>query len=51
MKLSSPELDEVAMWWANIVSVAHYWLIGDDENAAKSFSVLDVFPKKLHGVE
>ncbi|RUS91548.1 hypothetical protein EGW08_000663 [Elysia chlorotica] len=45
------ELDEVAMWWANIVSVAHYWLIGDDENAAKSFSVLDVFPKKLHGVD
>ncbi|XP_059150528.1 sterol regulatory element-binding protein 1-like [Physella acuta] len=45
------ELDEVAMWWSNIVSVAHYWLIGDEENASRNYSVLDVFPKKLHGVD
>ncbi|CAL1543442.1 unnamed protein product [Lymnaea stagnalis] len=45
------ELDEVALWWSNIVSVAHHWLTGDDENASRNYSVLDVFPKKLHGVD
>ncbi|KAH9496042.1 Sterol regulatory element-binding protein 1 [Bulinus truncatus] len=45
------ELDEVALWWANIVSVAHHWLLGEDENASRTYSILDVFPKKLNGVE
>ncbi|XP_012940196.2 sterol regulatory element-binding protein 1 [Aplysia californica] len=43
------DIDSVAMWWASVVSVAHYWLCGDDENASRNYSVLDVFPKKLHG--
>lgn len=42
------DMDSVAIWWASVVSVAHYWLVEDDENAARNYSVLDVFPKKLH---
>nr|KAG5698523.1 hypothetical protein BaRGS_023226 [Batillaria attramentaria] len=44
---SSPEIDEVARWWAAVVSVAYYWLIGDDDNAARNYLLLDVFPPKL----
>ncbi|XP_076467423.1 sterol regulatory element-binding protein 1-like [Babylonia areolata] len=44
---SSPDIDEVARWWAAVVSVAFYWLTGDDENAARSYPVLDVFPPAL----
>ncbi|KAL8576347.1 hypothetical protein ACOMHN_048914 [Nucella lapillus] len=44
---SSPQIDEVARWWAAGVSVAFYWLTGDDENAARSYPVLDVLPPTL----
>ncbi|CAG5122454.1 unnamed protein product [Candidula unifasciata] len=45
------ELDEIALWWSNIVSVGHFWLMGDDENASRNYSVLDVFPNKLQGID
>lgn len=45
------EVDEVARWWGAIVSVAYYWLIGDDENAARNYSLLDAFPQKLQNSE
>nr|UVI59225.1 SREBP-1 [Haliotis discus hannai] len=43
--------DEVSLWWAGIVSVAFYWLKGDDDNAKDYYSVLDVFPKKLQAID
>ncbi|XP_025084954.1 sterol regulatory element-binding protein 1-like isoform X2 [Pomacea canaliculata] len=46
-EISAQEVDEVARWWGAIVSVAYYWLIGDDENAARNYSLLDAFPQKL----
>lgn len=42
------DLDEASAWWAAIVSVAVYWLIGDDENAERSYLMAESFPKKLH---
>ena len=45
------EVDESANWWANVVSVAVYWLMGDDENAERCYSLIDSFPKKLHSTE
>ncbi|KAI8798918.1 sterol regulatory element-binding protein 1-like [Biomphalaria glabrata] len=45
------ELDEVALWWGNIVLVAHHWLMGEDDNASRTYSILDVFPKKLNGID
>ena len=44
-------VDEVSRWWAAVVSVAFYWLSGDDENAARSYSLLDVFPTQLQASE
>ena len=45
------EMDESSAWWAAVVSVAVYWLIGDDENAERSFPMVDSFPKKLQHSE
>ncbi|ESP03687.1 hypothetical protein LOTGIDRAFT_224211 [Lottia gigantea] len=43
--------DETAKWWSGIVCVAYYWLMGDDENASRYYSVLDVFPKRLQNLD
>ncbi|XP_069129504.1 sterol regulatory element-binding protein 1-like isoform X2 [Argopecten irradians] len=40
-------VDEVARWWSSIVSVAMYWLSGDEENAERCYSQCDAFPKLL----
>ncbi|XP_041360280.1 sterol regulatory element-binding protein 1-like isoform X2 [Gigantopelta aegis] len=44
---SNAGVDDVSRWWAAVVSVAYYWLLGDDENAARHYGILDTFPKKL----
>ena len=41
------ELDESSAWWAGVVSVAIYWLVGDDENAERNYTLVDSFPRKL----
>nr|QGX48188.1 SREBP [Sinonovacula constricta] len=43
-----PELDELSAWWASVISVAAYWLIGDDESAEKNYAIVDSFPASLH---
>ncbi|XP_033742232.1 sterol regulatory element-binding protein 1-like [Pecten maximus] len=40
-------VDEVARWWSSIVSVAMYWLSGDEENAERCYSQCDAFPRPL----
>ncbi|KAK3100385.1 hypothetical protein FSP39_019112 [Pinctada imbricata] len=39
--------DEVARWWAAIITVAIHWLTGDDENAENHYIICDSFPQKL----
>ncbi|OWF55632.1 sterol regulatory element-binding protein 1-like [Mizuhopecten yessoensis] len=45
--LSVSGVDEVARWWSSIVSVAMYWLSGDEENAERCYSQCDAFPRAL----
>nr|AHB60716.1 sterol regulatory element-binding protein [Mimachlamys nobilis] len=45
--LSLSGVDEVARWWSSIVSVAMYWLSGDEENAERCYSQCDAFPRAL----
>ena len=45
------EMDEAAAWWASVVTVAVYWLMGDDENAERCFSMVDTYPKKFQSSE
>jgi len=49
--ISSLEVDKVSQWWAAVMSVAYYWMNGDDENAARSYLLLDVFPTSLQGTD
>ena len=44
-------MDEAALWWASVVSVAVHWLMGDDENAERCYSMVDTFPKKFQSLE
>ena len=48
---SNSGTDEVAKWWSAILTVATYWLSGDEENAEKSYSQCDAFPRKLQQSE
>ncbi|XP_060074168.1 sterol regulatory element-binding protein 1-like [Ylistrum balloti] len=45
--LSVSGVDEVARWWSSIISVAMYWLSGDEENAERCYSQCDAFPRAL----
>ena len=44
---SNTGTDEIAKWWSSIITVAMYWLSGDEENAERSYSQCDAFPRKL----
>lgn len=44
-------VDEVARWWAAIVSLAAHWIAGDDDVAEKLYPIADAFPKHLQKVE
>ena len=48
---TSDSVDEVARWWASIVSLAAHWIAGDDEMAEKLYPIADAFPKHLQKVE
>jgi len=45
------EVDDTSAWWAGVLSVAIFWLTGDDENAERSYPLVDSFPKKLQQSE
>lgn len=48
---SNTGTDEIAKWWSSIITVAMYWLSGDEENAERSYSQCDAFPRKLQQCE
>ena len=43
--------DEVARWWAAVISLAAYWLTGDDEAAHRLYPTVDALPKQLYNNE
>ncbi|XP_052078651.1 sterol regulatory element-binding protein 1-like isoform X2 [Mytilus californianus] len=47
MPCSSTETDNISKWWSAIITVAIFWLSGDEDNAERSYSQCDTFPRKL----
>jgi len=45
------KVDDVARWWGSIVSVAAFWLQGDDQSAEDLYSTIDAFPVHLQSVD
>ena len=44
-------VDEVARWWAAVISLGAYWLNGDDEAANRLYPTVDALPKQLYNSE
>ncbi|XP_014664603.1 PREDICTED: sterol regulatory element-binding protein 1-like isoform X2 [Priapulus caudatus] len=40
--------DEVSKWWASVLGVAAYWLLGDEESAQRLYPIVDSLPAHLH---
>lgn len=49
--LYSTGVDEAAKWWSAMISVAMYWLSGDEENSERCYSQCDAFPRSLQQSE
>ncbi|XP_055682890.1 sterol regulatory element-binding protein 1 isoform X2 [Lutzomyia longipalpis] len=41
------ERDSVTNWWCSLISVAAFWLLGEDEKAKDIYARVDVLPKVL----
>uniref|UniRef100_T1JCH3 BHLH domain-containing protein n=1 Tax=Strigamia maritima TaxID=126957 RepID=T1JCH3_STRMM len=39
--------DEVAQWWAAVIGVAAYWLLGEDEQAERLYPIVESLPPLL----
>lgn len=39
--------DEVVAWWCNVLMVAAYWLLGEDNNAKELYALIDHLPEQL----
>uniref|UniRef100_A0A1B6EGK4 BHLH domain-containing protein n=1 Tax=Clastoptera arizonana TaxID=38151 RepID=A0A1B6EGK4_9HEMI len=39
--------DEIAQWWAAVIAVSAYWLLGEDTQAERLYSRIDTFPEGL----
>ncbi|XP_034249873.1 sterol regulatory element-binding protein 1 [Thrips palmi] len=39
--------DELARWWASVVGVAAYWLLGEDTHAERLFARVELLPDEL----
>ena len=48
---SSSTVDEVARWWGSVISIAAFWLQGDDQAAGRLYATVDAFPKHLQNME
>ncbi|XP_078602754.1 sterol regulatory element-binding protein 1-like [Branchiostoma floridae x Branchiostoma japonicum] len=42
-----PGVDAVGKWWYSVLSVACYWLVGEDEAAERHYAVVDSLPKQM----
>ncbi|GAB6033075.1 Sterol regulatory element-binding protein 1 [Chamberlinius hualienensis] len=43
--------DPVNQWWASVVGVATYWLLGEDEQAEELYQAIEAMPKQLQETE
>ena len=43
--------DKFAYWWTNLLSVAAFWLLGEDEEAEKLYSQIGDLPQELCDIE
>ena len=43
--------DRLAQWWCSLLSVAAYWLIGEDDAAEKLYSLIEKWPVEFTGLE
>lgn len=47
LHLPLTEYDPVALWWVNLLFVAAYWQIGEEEKAETYISCIDSLPAEL----
>ncbi|CAG0895751.1 unnamed protein product [Cyprideis torosa] len=45
--LTRSTTDEVSQWWAAVVGVAAYWLLGEDEPAERYYPMVESIPEPL----
>lgn len=43
--------DRLAQWWCGLLSVAAYWLLGEDNQAEKLYSFIEKWPAEFTGLE
>jgi sterol regulatory element-binding transcription factor 1 len=43
--------DRLAQWWCSLLSVAAYWLLGEDHAAEKLYSFIEKWPAEFTGLE
>lgn len=43
--------DRLAQWWCSLLSVAAYWLLGEDHAAEKLYSFIEKWPEEFTGLE
>lgn len=43
--------DRLAQWWCSLLSVAAYWLLGEDNEAEKLYSIIEKWPAEFNGLE
>lgn len=43
--------DRLAQWWCSLLSVAAYWLLGEDHAAEKLYSFIEKWPEEFIGLE
>lgn len=39
--------DDLIVWWSSILSVAAYWLLGEDTFAKELYDTIDKLPEQL----
>lgn len=43
--------DRLAQWWCSLLSVAVYWLLGEDREAERLYSFIEKWPAEFTGLE
>lgn len=43
--------DRLAQWWCSLLSVAAYWLLGEDREAERLYSFIEQWPAEFNGLE
>lgn len=43
--------DRLAQWWSSLLSVAAYWLLGEDSSAEKLYHLIEKWPAEFNGLE